>query len=154
VRAALLEASGLVTRRGGVEILHGIDLDVYPGEVVALIGPNGAGKSTLLGTLAGIFPPVAGRVVLAGHPITGRPAEEVVRLGLCLVPERRQIFNTLTVSQNLVLGAYHRYWQDRRGVLADLAGPLRVFPRSPACPGASAGTSAGASSRCWPSDAA
>jgi branched-chain amino acid transport system ATP-binding protein len=129
VRAALLEASGLVTRRGGVEILHGIDLDVYPGEVVALIGPNGAGKSTLLGTLAGIFPPVAGRVVLAGHPITGRPAEEVVRLGLCLVPERRQIFNTLTVSQNLVLGAYHRYWQDRRGVLADLAGPLRVFPR-------------------------
>jgi branched-chain amino acid transport system ATP-binding protein len=52
-----------------------------------------------------------------------------VRLGLCLVPERRQIFNTLTVSQNLVLGAYHRYWQDRRGVLADLAGPLRVFPR-------------------------
>lgn len=129
MRATLLEASGLVTRRGGVEILHGIDLDVYPGEVVALIGPNGAGKSTLLGTLAGIFPPVAGRVVLAGHPITGRPAEEVVRLGLCLVPERRQIFNTLTVFQNLVLGAYHRYWQDRRGVLADLAGPLRVFPR-------------------------
>lgn len=125
----LLEVSGLVTRRGGVEVLHGVDLEVHGGEVVALLGPNGAGKSTLLGTIAGIFPPAAGRVLLAGRPIGGRPAEEIVRLGLCLVPERRQIFHTLTVRENLVLGAYHRYWQERKKVFADLEGPLRVFPR-------------------------
>jgi branched-chain amino acid transport system ATP-binding protein len=125
----LLEVSGVVTSRGGVEVLHGIDLDVREGEVLALIGPNGAGKSTLLGTIAGIYPPTRGRIRVAGQDTTGCPAEEIVRRGLCLVPERRQVFNDLTVRQNLILGGYTRYWRDRRGVLADLALPLRVFPR-------------------------
>ncbi|HEX4836874.1 MAG TPA: ABC transporter ATP-binding protein [bacterium] len=125
---ALIELSGIVTCRGGVEVLHGIDLDVREGEVLALIGPNGAGKSTLLGTIAGIYPPAHGRIRVAGRDLTGCPAEEIVRLGLCLVPERRQIFNGLTVRQNLILGGYTRYWRDRKSVLAGLALPLRIFP--------------------------
>ena len=124
----LLEVSGIVTRRGGVEVLHGIDLEVEAAEVLALIGPNGAGKSTLLGTLAGLYPPAAGQIRLAGDTLTGLPAEEMVRRGVCLVPERRQIFNAMTVQQNLILGGYHRYWRDRKGVLADVARPLRLFP--------------------------
>ena len=126
---ALLAVSGLVTRRGGAAILQGVDLDVMPGEILALIGPNGAGKSTLLGTIAGVYPPAAGRVTLAGERLDGRAAEEIVARGVALVPERRQIFSTLTVRENLLLGAYHRYWQDRRRLWMDLAGPLAVFPR-------------------------
>jgi len=127
--ASLLEVSGVMTRRGGVEVLHGIDLDVAAGEVVALIGPNGAGKSTLLGTIAGIFPPAEGRIRLGGQDLTGQLVEEIVRVGICLVPERRQIWSGLTVRQNLVLGGYHRYWRDRSGVQADVARHLRTFPK-------------------------
>ncbi|HEV2283474.1 MAG TPA: ABC transporter ATP-binding protein [bacterium] len=121
--------SGLVARRGGAQILHGVDVDVMPGEILALIGPNGAGKSTLLGTIAGVYPAAAGHVTLAGEPLDGRAAEEIVARGVALVPERRQIFSTLTVRENLLLGAYHRYWRDRRRLWMDLAGPLAVFPR-------------------------
>jgi branched-chain amino acid transport system ATP-binding protein len=125
----LLAVSGLMTRRGGATILHGIDLELGPGEILALIGPNGAGKSTLLGTLAGVYPPAGGRVTLAGERLDGRSAEQIVGRGMALVPERRQIFTTLTVRENLLLGAYHRYWRDRGRLWADLAGPLGVFPR-------------------------
>jgi branched-chain amino acid transport system ATP-binding protein len=129
VSAALLQISGLVARRGSVQVLHGLDLDVRPGEILAIIGPNGAGKSTLMGAIAGIYPPRAGTIVLDGLPIAGRSAEAAVRLGLSLVPERRQIFNTLTVRQNLLLGGYHRYWRDRAGVRAGLSLPYDIFPK-------------------------
>ena len=124
----LLELTRVVTCRGGIEILHEIDLDVGEGEVLALIGPNGAGKSTLLGAIAGIYPLTRGHIRVEGQDVTGKSAEELVRRGLCLVPERRQVFKDLTVRQNLILGGYARYWRDRRGVLADLARPLRIFP--------------------------
>jgi branched-chain amino acid transport system ATP-binding protein len=126
---ALLDVSGVVVRRGSAEILHGIDLDVRPGEILALIGPNGAGKSTLLGAIAGVYPLAAGRIRLAGQRVDGRPAEQLVARGIALVPERRQIFSALTVRENLLLGAYHRYWRDRRRLWADLAAPLALFPR-------------------------
>jgi branched-chain amino acid transport system ATP-binding protein len=129
VAEALLAVSGLTARRGGAEILHGVDLEVMPGEILALIGPNGAGKSTLLGTIAGVYPAAAGRITLAGERLDGRAAEEIVGRGVALVPERRQIFASLTVRENLLLGAYHRYWRDRRRLWLDLAGPLAVFPR-------------------------
>jgi branched-chain amino acid transport system ATP-binding protein len=124
----LLELTGVVTCRGGIEVLHEINLDAMEGEILALIGPNGAGKSTLLGSIAGMYPLTRGRVRVEGQDVTGRPAEEIVRQGLCLVPERRQVFRDLTVRQNLILGGYARYWRDRRRVLADLARPLRIFP--------------------------
>ncbi|HYM70435.1 MAG TPA: ATP-binding cassette domain-containing protein, partial [bacterium] len=104
--APILEVSGLAVRRGRVEVLRDINLDAWPGEVVALIGPNGAGKSTLLGAIAGVYAPTAGSVSIDGQPVTGLPAEVIVRRGLCLVPERRQVWSGLTVRQNLVLGAY------------------------------------------------
>jgi branched-chain amino acid transport system ATP-binding protein len=128
-RPVLLAVDELVVCRGGAEILHGIDLDVRPGEILALIGPNGAGKSTLLGAIAGVYPPAAGRITLAGERVDGRPAEDLVARGIALVPERRQVFSTLTVRENLLLGGYHRYWRDRRSLWLDLAGPLAVFPR-------------------------
>ena len=139
----LLELSGVVTRRGGIEILHEIDLDVREGEVLALIGPNGAGKSTLLGTIAGIYPSARGRIRLAGQDVTGRSAEELVRWGLCLVPERRQVFNGLTVRQNLILGGYARYWRNRKGLLDDLGLPFRIFPRLAGMAGRQGGTLSG-----------
>ncbi len=127
--APLLQVSGLVARRGVVEVLHGIDLEVRPGEVLAIIGPNGAGKSTLLGTIAGVYPARAGTITFAGRPITGLPAEAAVRLGISLVPERRQVFNLLTVRENLLLGGYHRYWRHRAEVRADVALPQGIFPK-------------------------
>ena len=123
----LLRATGVITRRGAAEVLHGVDLDVRAGEILAVIGPNGAGKSTLLGTIAGVYPLSAGTIVLDGRPIAGLTAEAIVRRGINLVPERRQIFNTLTVRDNLVLGAYHRYWRHRAEV-RDVSRPRAVFP--------------------------
>ena len=140
---ALLAVSGLVTRRGGAAILQGVDLELMPGEILALIGPNGAGKSTLLGTIAGILPAAAGRITLAGERLDGRPAEEIVARGVALVPERRQIFSTLTVRENLLLGAYHRYWRDRRRLGMDLDLPLTVFPRLAEMPGRLGGNLSG-----------
>jgi branched-chain amino acid transport system ATP-binding protein len=129
VSGALLQISALVARRGSVQVLHGVDLDVQPGEILAIIGPNGAGKSTLMGTIAGVYPPRAGTIVFDGRPITGLPAEAIVRRGISLVPERRQVFNTLTVRQNLVLGGYHRYWRNRGAVRADVSRPHAIFPK-------------------------
>jgi len=125
----LLELTEVTVHRGGVEVLHGINAQVAAGEILAIIGPNGAGKSTLLGAIAGVYPAAAGRIRLAGRSLGGRPAEESVRMGMCLVPERRQIFSTLTVRENLLLGGYHRYWRERGRVRGDVAWPLRVFPR-------------------------
>jgi branched-chain amino acid transport system ATP-binding protein len=143
VTVPLLRATGVVTRRGAVEVLHGIDLEVWAGEILAVIGPNGAGKSTLLGTIAGVYPPCAGTIVLDGHPIAGLTPEVIVRRGINLVPERRQIFNTITVRDNLVLGAYHRYWRHRAEVRSDVARPRAIFPPLAALDRRLAGTLSG-----------
>jgi branched-chain amino acid transport system ATP-binding protein len=98
--------------------------------VAGVVGPNGAGKSTLLGTLAGLFPPRSGEVRSRGRSIAGMPAEQVVRHGVSLVPERRQIFGGLTVRQNLQLGAYSRWRRaDRAQIDRDVAAMLTLFPR-------------------------
>ncbi len=123
--APALTVAGLVTRRGAVRALDGVDLTVSAGEILAIVGPNGAGKSTLLGTLAGWFAPSAGRVVLAGRDVTGLPAERAVRAGLVLVPERRQMFDALTVERNLELGAYAH----GGATAAELARVFGLFPR-------------------------
>jgi branched-chain amino acid transport system ATP-binding protein len=107
-----------------------VDLVVYPGELVALLGPNGAGKSTLLAAASGLLRPRGGRVRLAGEDVTGLPAEQLVRRGLAHVPERRQVFASMTVLENLLLGAYHRQGRTARQAIAeDVQAVCELFPR-------------------------
>jgi branched-chain amino acid transport system ATP-binding protein len=89
-----------------VEVLHGVDIALAPGQVFALLGPNGAGKSTTLKVASGRLPPTAGRVFVDGEDVTGRPPEKISRLGVCSVPEGRGIFPSLTVEENLRMWTY------------------------------------------------
>ncbi len=121
--------AGLSAGYGDLDVLHEVDLVVGPGEVVALMGANGAGKSTLLAAASGLLRPRAGRVRLGGADVTGLPPERLVRLGLAHVPERRQVFATMTVLENLRLGAYHRERAEpRTAIQADVAAAFEMFP--------------------------
>ena len=99
-------------------MLHGIDLEVRPGELVALVGANGAGKTTLLRCLSAVQPVSAGRIVFGGVDITGAGSAARVRAGICQVPEGRHVFGPMTVDDNLRLGAYAR--RDSGNVADDL----------------------------------
>ncbi len=103
---ALLEARGIVSGYGEMEILHGVSITVEPGQIVTIIGPNGAGKSTLLKTIFGLLPPKAGRVTFEGKDITGWSPEQIVRQGICFVPQTENVFPSLTVEENLEMGAF------------------------------------------------
>jgi branched-chain amino acid transport system ATP-binding protein len=105
---AMLRVDDLTVRYGAITALRGVSLTVNAGEVVALVGANGAGKSTLVNTIAGILRPSAGQVTFRGGGIGGSAPEEIVRLGIALVPESRRIFPTLSVGDNLRLGAIIR----------------------------------------------
>ena len=102
----VLRVTDLVVNYGQVEALHGISLEVRPGEVVALIGSNGAGKTTTLRAISGMIRPTSGQIIFDGRDIAGVPSHEVVRLGLVHVPEGRQVFANQSVRDNLVLGAF------------------------------------------------
>ena len=123
--APLLEVRGLTAGYGAGPVLFGVDLEVRGGELLALIGANGAGKSTLLGVLSGLLPPTAGSVRFGGRDLTGARPERVVRAGMAHVPQGRRLFATMTVRQNLVLGAYLR--RDRE-VRSDLDRVTGYFP--------------------------
>ncbi|MEW5420936.1 ATP-binding cassette domain-containing protein [Amorphus sp. 3PC139-8] len=99
---------GLTASYGASEVLHGLDLSVSTGELVAVLGANGAGKSTLMRAVSGLHRPVGGRIVFQGEDIQAVPANRIARRGLVLVPEGRQVFPELTVVQNIRLGAYGR----------------------------------------------
>jgi branched-chain amino acid transport system ATP-binding protein len=105
--SALLSASGITVRYGRVEAVRGVSLAVAPGSIATVIGANGAGKTTLLAALMGLLPH-DGTVEFDGEDITRLPAEERVRLGISLVPEQRDLFSTMTVLENLELGAFRR----------------------------------------------
>ena len=122
----MLEARGLAVAYGGIEAVRGIDLTVRAGELVTLIGANGAGKTTTLKALSGLLKPRAGTVHYEGRDITGRPAHELVRLGLALVPEGRGVFARLTIEENLAMGAYTR--RDA-GLASDFERAYTLFPR-------------------------
>ncbi len=102
----MLELENVHVRYGPIEALHGISLRVAAGTIVTLIGGNGAGKSTTLRTISGLLTPTAGRITFEGRPIHGRSPHEILGLGIGHVPEGRQIFPTLTVWENLRLGAF------------------------------------------------
>jgi len=123
--APLLEVRGLTAGYGAGPVLFGVDLEVRGGELLALIGANGAGKSTLLGVISGLLPPTAGSVRFGGRDLTGARPERVVRAGMAHVPQGRRLFATMTVRQNLVLGAYLR--RDRE-VRSDVERVVGYFP--------------------------
>ena len=102
----MLEITGLHASYGTGEVLHGVDLRLQPGQIVAVVGANGAGKTTLLRTISGLLRPSAGQISVDGHPIEGRSASHIVRSGIMQVPEGRQIFAHLSVEDNLKMGAY------------------------------------------------
>src|ERR1700728_2213509 len=101
--SAVLEASGLVAGYGAVRVVHGIDLVVSPGEVVALLGPNGAGKTTTLLTISGLLRPLGGSLRLFGEPSDKLSASRIARSGVAHVPEDRSLFTQLTVAENVRL---------------------------------------------------
>jgi branched-chain amino acid transport system ATP-binding protein len=102
----LLELRGLRVAYGTIEVVHGIDLRVEGGSVLAVLGPNGAGKSTLLKAISGVLAPTAGTVRMEGIDVTGAGAEALARAGVCLIPEGRGIFPNLTVRENLLMDTY------------------------------------------------
>jgi ABC-type branched-subunit amino acid transport system ATPase component len=104
--APLLRAEGITSGYGGVPIVSDISLSIGPGEIVAIIGPNGAGKSTLLKALVGILRVTTGRVMLGDDEVTNRPPEELARRGVGYVPQVQDIFEPLTVLENLDMGGY------------------------------------------------
>ena len=120
MRVEALEAS-----YGSVRALRGVDLEVRPGELVALVGSNGAGKSTLLRTLSGVHPALAGRILYQGADITRAPTHERVARGIVHMPEGRQVFGILTVEDNLRLGAHTRPRHDIDVGLRDI---FQLFP--------------------------
>lgn len=125
---ALLHVEGLEVAYGQVQAVRGVSLSVGHHEVVAVIGANGAGKTTLLRALVGLLPS-RGRIVLGGRPVARPSPEDTVRLGISLVPERRQLFGSMSVSDNLLLGAYHRIGQEPRTAIdEDQHRVLALFP--------------------------
>jgi branched-chain amino acid transport system ATP-binding protein len=125
--APLLELSQLAVAYGGIQAVKGIDLVVRQGELVCLIGANGAGKTTTLKGICGMLPVKSGTIRYDGHDITGRPAFELVRNGLAMVPEGRGVFGALTIEENLAMGAYVR--TDRDGIANDVDRVFGLFPR-------------------------
>ena len=104
----LLETRNLTAFYGDFQALYGIDTTLDAGETIAIIGANGAGKSTFLKSIAGLIHGAADSVLLDGMPIGARPAAEIVKLGIALVPEGRRLFPSLTVEENLLIGGYGR----------------------------------------------
>ncbi len=126
-RAPLLQVTGLAVSYGGIKAVKGIDLEVASGEMVCLIGANGAGKTSTLKAIAGLLPVARDSVRFESEPIGGRPAFELVRRGLALVPEGRGVFSQLTVDENLAMGAYIR--RDHAEIRRDLDNIFDLFPR-------------------------
>lgn len=104
--APILELRNVRAGYGSIDVLHGVDLRVGRGEVVALLGPNGAGKSTTIKVISGLLRPSAGQLIVAGRDVTGAPASSLARAGLCTIPEGRGIFPNLTVRENLLMATF------------------------------------------------
>jgi branched-chain amino acid transport system ATP-binding protein len=123
----LLSVTDLHVSYGKMEAVSGVSLAMQTGQIVTVIGPNGAGKTTLLAALMGLLPS-KGESRYEGQDLRVLITEERVRRGICLVPERRELFTEMTVADNLVLGAYTR-WRDRQAVQRDLQHVYTRFPR-------------------------
>lgn len=127
----MLTIENLHAAYGKVEVLHGISLTVPKGKLVTLIGSNGAGKTTTMRAISGMLKPKSGSVTLAGRDITGQESHKIARAGLAHSPEGRRVFSTMSVTDNLLLGAFPRFTRARpKGdIKHDLDKALELFPR-------------------------
>ncbi|HDH09596.1 MAG TPA: ABC transporter ATP-binding protein, partial [Chloroflexi bacterium] len=125
---ALLELRDVHTYYGHVHALKGITISVEEGEIVTLLGANGAGKTTTLNTISGLLRPRRGQIIFEGRVINDVPAHQIVRLGICQAPEGRKIFSTLTVDENLNMGAYS-LGNDRKAIEENRRRVFELFPR-------------------------
>lgn len=139
----MLQIKDLYSGYGRLGVLHGIDMSVAEGEMVAVIGANGAGKTTLLRTVSGLLRASSGEVILDGRDIAGRPAEKIAAIGLAHVPENRLVFPTLTVADNLRLGGWTRRRDSAKDTAARRGRVLDLFPRLSDRLGQFAGTLSG-----------
>ena len=127
-KSRLLEVRDLRVAYGKVEAVHGVSLIVEEARIVTVIGPNGAGKTTLLGAIMGLLPS-RGEISLFGTPAMRTTVEQRVAQGVCLVPERRELFAAMTVADNLELGAFQRYRRGDKGVAQTRDDVYQRFPR-------------------------
>lgn len=123
----MLKVQSLNTHYGNIHALKGIDLEVKEGEIVALVGNNGAGKSTLLNTIMGLLKPSSGKILYLNKPISNLKAYQIVKLGLSLSPEGREVFPSLTTEENLMLGAY--ILSDKKEIESILENVYNLFPK-------------------------
>ena len=124
---ALLQVEQLALAYGGIQAVKGVDLQVFPGELVSLIGSNGAGKTTTLKAITGGMRALTGRILYQGADIAGQGAWDLVRQGLCMVPEGRGIFGRMTILENLQMGAYIR--DGAAQIQVDIDRIFTTFPR-------------------------
>ncbi len=134
-----MTASDVVAGYGEAEILHGVSITVAEGEIVTIIGPNGCGKSTLMKAIVGLVDVRTGSVRFRGDDITGVPPEMIVRTGLCYVPQTSNVFPSLTIRENLEMGAFVRS-DDFRGRIDEM---FNLFPDLAVRPGRKAGSLSG-----------
>jgi branched-chain amino acid transport system ATP-binding protein len=126
-RSPVLELRDVSTHYGLVAVLRNVNIQIYPGEMVCLLGGNASGKTTTLKTILGYVTPSEGEVLLNGEAVSGLSTTEIVRRGISMVPENRRLFGSMTVAENLELGAYQR--TDRAAIDEDLERVLVTFPR-------------------------
>ena len=123
----ILELREVTVFYGGIRAIHQLSFEVEEGEIVTLIGANGAGKSTTLRTISGLVKAKSGTIIFEGQDITNKSPDSIVRLGIGHSPEGRRVFSSMTVRENLELGAYTR--TDQAGIKADLEKVFVLFPR-------------------------
>ena len=123
----MLEVKGIDVYYGAIHALKGLSLEVEEGSIVTLIGANGAGKTTTLKSISGLLRPRNGAIMFKGSDISKVPPEKIVGLGISQVPEGRRVFSTMTVLENLEMGAYLR--KDKKGIESDLENVFTRFPR-------------------------
>ena len=121
----ILEIRNLVVSYGGIEAVKGIDMDIEEGKIVTLIGANGAGKSTTMKTIAGLVKPKSASILFDGQELVGKAPDQIVSLGITMVPEGRRVFPNLTVKENLRIGGYLR----KDNLTDDLNYVYSLFPR-------------------------
>lgn len=125
--AVLLKVSGLRVSYGGIKAVKGVDLEVREGELVTLIGSNGAGKTTTMKAITGTLASEGGSIEYLGQSIKGQGAWDLVKKGLAMVPEGRGVFTRMTITENLLMGAYVR--KDKPAILDDIERMFELFPR-------------------------